>query len=39
MSPFWVGVLVGMFIGCIVGVFVVALCVAADRADRQAGLK
>lgn len=36
---FTVGLVVGIFVGAILGLFIMALCVAADRADRMAGMK
>lgn len=36
---FTVGLVIGLFVGATLGLFITALCVAADRADRMAGMK
>lgn len=33
MTPFWLGVFVGLVFGATLGTLIVALCVAASRAD------
>jgi len=38
VSP-WLAFLIGCWVGAAVGVLVIGLCAAADRADRQMGLK
>jgi len=37
MSPFYLGVVVGIFIGAFLGIFVLGLCVAAARGEKEHG--
>jgi uncharacterized membrane-anchored protein YhcB (DUF1043 family) len=31
----WIGIIIGMFLGVIVGIFILSVCVAANKGDKQ----
>jgi len=38
MSPFWIGIMIGLFMGVAAGFFAAALCVIGARQELQADL-
>jgi len=39
MSPFYLGLIIGLFLGTWIGMFVLAMCVVAKRTDQMGGLE
>ncbi len=31
----WIGIMIGMFIGTNLGIFILTMCIAADKGDKQ----
>jgi len=33
----WIGILIGMFLGVNIGIFLISMCLAAQKGDKQKG--